>query len=57
MVGMIRTALLCIALLGLAACAGMGQPGQVPVSGVTGDRGGAISTIYYDAQGNAHFRS
>lgn len=41
----------------LSACSGPQPMAEIPVSGVSGNSGGAVATIYYDSQGHAHFHN
>ena len=41
----------------LSACSGPQPMAEIPVSGVSGNSGGSVATIYYDSQGHAHFQN
>jgi hypothetical protein len=41
----------------LSACSGPQPAAEIPVSGVSGNSGGSVATIYYDSQGHAHFQN
>ena len=41
----------------VAACSGPFPEASIPASGVNGMNNGALDTIYYDQNGNPHFRS
>lgn len=41
----------------LTACAGLDLEPHIPVSGVTGNEGGAELTLYYDGRGRPHFQN
>jgi hypothetical protein len=41
----------------LSACSGPQPMAEIPVSGVSGNSGGSVATIYYDSQGHAHFEN
>ena len=44
-------------LAAVSACSGTQPTAQIPVSGVNGNNGGAVATIYWDSQGHAHFEN
>lgn len=49
--------LLLVGVALLTSCGGLYPEAHIPVSGITGNNGGATETIYYDSAGSAHFRS